>query len=70
MIDKSKFYISRTGSQYIRFKDLQPGDSVFRLIPMPPIENDLLESDWFDMEIAEGKAWEIVDIEEVLKQKS
>jgi hypothetical protein len=70
MIDKSKVYISRSGSLYIKFKDLQPGDSVFRLIPTQLVENDMLEPDWFGNEIAEGKTWEIVDIEEVLKQKS
>lgn len=62
MIQKTKLYISKTGTLYLKFHDKEPGSNVYRLEPVWPMENELLAPDWFDKEVTEGKIREITFI--------
>jgi len=61
MTKNSTFYISKTGPLYIKFEDMEHCSNVYRPEPVWPVENDMLESDWLDREIAEEKIHLIAD---------
>lgn len=68
MKNNSILYLSKTGSLFIKFKDMERGNSVFRLVPVWPIENDLLDVDWFEREIASGKVRQLIDLTGIPEQ--